>query len=184
MTLQGLNIDSSWTLFLDRDGVINRKRENDYVKNWGEFEFLPGVPEAIKKLSGKFNRVIIVTNQQGIGKGVFTAEALNETHGKMLSEITGAGGRIDKIYYCPSLASENHPDRKPGCGMGLKAKNDFPEIDFKRSIIVGDSITDMEFGRALGMVTVFISENKELINKNRELIDYSFGSLAEFAKAV
>ena len=72
MNLQDLKIDRGWTLFLDRDGVINRRIVDDYVKSWDQFKFLPGVPDAIKRLAGVFGRIIVVSNQQGIGIGLMT----------------------------------------------------------------------------------------------------------------
>lgn len=177
MTLKSLNINKSWTLFLDRDGVINKKLDNDYVKDWSFFEFLDGVQDAMKILNGKFGPIVVVTNQQGIGKGLYRTEDLELIHKNMLYEINYLGGRIDKIYFSPYLDSLNHPTRKPGTGMGLVAKQDFPQIDFEKSIIVGDSITDMQFGRALGMKTVFISEEK----RNDSNIDFNFPSLVEFS---
>ncbi len=177
MTLKSLNINKDWTLFLDRDGVINKKLDNDYVKHWSDFEFLEGVHDAMKILNGKFGHIVVVTNQQGIGKGLYRTEDLELIHQNMLYEIAYLGGRIDKVYFSPFLDSLNHPTRKPGTGMGLAAKKDFPQIDFTRSIIVGDSITDMQFGRALGMKTIFISEEK----RNDGNIDYYFPSLVEFA---
>jgi histidinol-phosphate phosphatase family protein len=177
MTLKELNIDKSWTLFLDRDGVINKKIDNDYVKHWTDFEFIDGVQDAMKILNGKFGRIVIVTNQQGIGKGLYRTEDLDLIHQNMLYEINYLGGRIDKVYFSPYLASANHPTRKPGTGMALSAKKDFPEIDFTKSIMVGDSMSDMEFGRALEMKTVFIAENKV----NDPKIDFYFPALVEFA---
>ena len=93
-----IDIDKSWTLFLDRDGVINKKLENDYVKSWDEFEFLPGVLKSIQHFSQIFGKIVVVTNQQGIGKGLYTHEDLQNIHHKMIMEITNAGGRIDKVY--------------------------------------------------------------------------------------
>lgn len=180
MTLKNLNIDKSWTLFLDRDGVINKKLENDYVKHWIEFEFLEGVIDALKSLNTRFGTIVVVTNQQGIGKGLYRTEDLELIHKNMIYEIEYLGGRIDKVYFSPYLNSENHPTRKPGIGMALAAKKDFPGIDFSKSIIVGDSLSDMEFGRNAGMKTAFISEDK--INDAR--IDFQFSSLAEFNNAL
>lgn len=177
MTLKDLNINKSWTLFLDRDGVINKKLDNDYVKHWMDFEFLDGVLDAMKILNGKFGHIVVVTNQQGIGKGLYRTEDLELIHKNMLYEIDYLGGRIDKVYFSPYLNSANHPTRKPGTGMGLAAKQDFPAIDFSKSIIVGDSMSDMEFGRALGMKTAFISEEKITNSK----IDFNFPSLVEFS---
>lgn len=173
MTLKNLNIDKSWTLFLDRDGVINKKLDNDYVKHWIEFEFIDGAIDAIRFLSDTFGRIVIVTNQQGIGKKLYRLEDLEIIHKNMMYEIGYHGGRIDKVYFSPYLAAENHPTRKPGIGMALAAQKDFPEIDFKKSIIVGDSISDMEFGRTAGMVTIYISEDI----RNDPRIDFNFRSL-------
>ena len=179
--LKDLGINKNWTLFLDRDGVINRKIENDYVKKWEEFEFLPGAIHALKLLSSMFGRIVIVTNQQGIGKGVFSSEDLKYTHAKMLEMINKEGGRIDKIYFSPALAEENSPLRKPNTGMANQAKKDFPEINSDKSIIVGDSRSDMIFGKRMCMYTVFISEDRSIIEDNTFIIDYSFKDLASFA---
>jgi len=92
-------------------------------------------------------------------------------------EIGNSGGCIDAAFYATQLASENHPDRKPGTGMGLKAKAEFPEIDFSKSVMVGDSLSDLEFGKRLGMITVFINDNED----QKELADFQFLSLSAFA---
>lgn len=175
MTLKNLNIDKSWTLFLDRDGVINKKIDNDYVKHWVEFEFLEGVLESLKYFGSVFGKIVVVTNQQGIGKKLYRLEDLEIIHKNMLYEVEYHGGRIDKVYFSPHLASENHPNRKPGIGMALEAKKDFTDIDFSKSIMIGDSMSDMEFGRKAGMKTIFISET----NKNDEWIDFNFSSLED-----
>lgn len=177
MTLKDLNINKSWTLFLDRDGVINKRLPGDYVKTLEEFEFLDGVTAAMKILSGIFGKIVIVTNQQGIGKGLYTENDLGIIHHYLVDEIEKHGGRIDRIYFSPHLASANHHTRKPAIGMALAAQNDFPEISFSRSVIVGDSLNDMEFGRSAGMKTVFVGE-AELPD---ERIDFCFPGLAQFA---
>lgn len=178
MTLKDLNISKDWTLFLDRDGVINKKLDNDYVKHWIEFEFIEGTFIALRKLNGLFGRIVVVTNQQGIAKRLYRVEDLELIHQNMVYEINYHGGRIDKVYFSPYLQSENHPTRKPGTGMALEAKNDFPEIDFARSIVVGDSISDMEFGRKCGMKTVFVSAEK----REHDYIDFNVVSLSEFSE--
>lgn len=177
MTLKNLNINKEWTLFLDRDGVINKKLENDYVKHWIEFEFIEGSLDALKIVNSVFGKIVVVTNQQGIGKGIYRTEDLELIHKNMLYEVYYLGGRIDKVYFSPYLSSANHPTRKPGIGMAIAAKKDFPEIDFTKSIIVGDSMSDMEFGRNAGMKTVFISEEKKI----NEKIDFNFPSLIAFS---
>jgi len=170
-----LEIDKTWTLFLDRDGVINEKRENDYVKNWNEFSFINGSLFAISNLSKIFGKIIIVTNQRGVGRCLMKEEDLIYIHGKMIYEINLNFGRIDKIYYCLEVL-ENADCRKPNIGMGLKAKNDFPEIDFSKSIMVGDSKSDIKFGENLGMKKILIGINEGLLN-----IDGRFDSLFEFS---
>jgi histidinol-phosphate phosphatase family protein len=180
MTLKDLNIDKSWSLFLDRDGVINRKLENDYVKHWMEFEFLDGVLTHFKKLNGVFETIVVVTNQQGIGKGLYTKEDLEIIHKNMLYELSYHKGIIHKVYFSPYLAAENNIMRKPNIGMALEAKKDFPAIDFSKSIIVGDSMSDMEFGRNAGMKTVYIHNEKVTDPK----IDFQFETLSDFILAL
>jgi histidinol-phosphate phosphatase family protein len=155
-------MDASWTLFLDRDGVINHRIMGDYVKRPDEFVFLPGVKEAISKFSRIFGKIVVVTNQQGIGKGLMTPADLASIHQKMEIEVSKAGGRIDKIYHCPGLAAHQPLCRKPLPGMAMDAFSDFPEIDLSKSIMVGDSLSDIEFGRRLGMFTVKIGETCQI----------------------
>ncbi|GIV23328.1 MAG: HAD-IIIA family hydrolase [Bacteroidia bacterium] len=148
--------DRSWTLFLDRDGVINEEKVGSYVVDWSEFRFLDGVPEALAFLSRVFGRIIVVTNQRGVGKGLMTPEALNDIHARMRVAIEAAGGRIDAVYACTEVAPDS-PCRKPQVGMALWAQRDFPEIDFRRAVMVGNSDSDMLFGHTLGMHTVWIA---------------------------
>ena len=182
-TLDLKKIDKQWTLFLDRDGVINNEKELDYILNWDEFSFYNGTTEAIKKFSEKFGTIIIITNQRGVGKGLMKESALSDIHTRMLNEITVAGGRIDKIYYCTDI-NENHPQRKPNPGMAFEAKKDFPAIDFSKSVIVGNRLSDMKFGRNAGMFTVYISTTHPEEGISHQDIDLSFSSLMELAKAL
>ena len=147
-------LDKSWTLFLDRDGVINTHRPDDYVKNETEFEWIAGSKEAIRDLSQLIGRVLVVTNQQGIGKGMMTVYDLDKIHWKMQTVLEAIGGRIDRVYYCPHLAAIMPKCRKPDIGMAEEAQQDFPEINFSKSIMIGDSDSDIEFGCRLGMFTV------------------------------
>lgn len=153
-------IDKTWTLFLDRDGVINKKRDNDYVKSIEELEILPNAIEAITNFSKYFGRIIIVTNQQGISKGLMTEDDLAEVHKHLLEKVNENGGKIDAIYHAPQLARAGSTMRKPEIGMALKAKEKFPEIDFKKSIMVGDSLSDMEFGQRANMTCIYIHSDK------------------------
>ena len=153
--------DKSWTLFLDRDGVINHRIPGAYVRHWDEFEFMEDVPAAIASFSKIFGRIVVVTNQQGIGKGLMTAEQLVALHDKMYREIMKVGGRIDAVYFCPKLATENPICRKPETGMAYQAQRNFPEINFKKSVMVGDSLSDMGFGSKVGMWNILVETNAE-----------------------
>ena len=155
------SLDSSWTIFLDRDGVINRRKPGSYIKNIRQFEFIDGAKKAIAKLGKKFTKIIVITNQQGLGKGLMTIDELNTVNNYMVNEITKAGGRIDGIYFCPELTTDKNNCRKPAPSMAFKAKKDFPSIDFHKSIIFGDSISDIQFGKNLDMMTVLIPSKPE-----------------------
>lgn len=174
-----LKINKSWTLFLDRDGVINEKIENDYVRVWEQFVFNENALIAIKELSSLFCRIIIVTNQRGVGKGLMSLSQLDEIHNNMLREINLNLGRIDKIYFCGDVA-EDSVCRKPNSGMAFSAQSDFPEINFTKSIMVGDSLSDIQFGLKLGMKTVFIGLQNEKIPTESVV----FSSLHNFSKSI
>ena len=146
-------------IFLDRDGVINRKIDNGYVRSWSDFIFNKGVFEALYNLRQEAQFLIIVTNQRGIYKGLMTEEDLHDIHDRMLEELKSNHIFIDAVYFCPD--DNGSPNRKPAPGMALQAKKDFPEIDFKQSIMIGDSISDLEFGAALNMKCVWISQSED-----------------------
>lgn len=168
-----------WTLFLDRDGVINRRIEGGYVLDYSQFEFLPGVLPALSELSGIFGRICIISNQQGVGKGLMTEEQLHEIHRLMLEEIHLAGGRIDAVYCCTHLETEPDNCRKPLPFMAFQAQNDFPEIAFWQTVMVGDSPSDMEFARNIGAKEVFIGTPS-----NTHFAGLSFNSLEAFVKSL
>lgn len=172
---------------MDRDGVINTRLPDAYVYNPEQFEFMPGVPDAIARLRTLFDPIVVVTNQQGIGKELMTSAQLDEVHQYMLRELEKAKAHIDKIYYCPDLKNSGSGFRKPESGMAIQAKADFPQINFEQSIIVGDSWSDMEFGQRLGMYCVFIStkagENLELESRGIH-IHAEFPSLPAFTDSL
>lgn len=153
-----IHVDETWTLFLDRDGVINKNIEDGYVTSWDEFEFLPDVHRALRYFGMMLGRIVVVTNQQGVGKELMTKDELHEIHNKLIEVVKEEGGRIDRIYYCPDLEEDESPCRKPEIGMAMWAKRDFPEIDFTKSIMVGDKLSDMRFGLTLGMECFFVTD--------------------------
>jgi len=184
MNSDHLKIDKTWSLFLDRDGVINKRIVGGYVRSWDQFEFLPAVLDALKLISGNFERIIVVSNQQGVGKGLMTDKDVEAIHERMAEEIRKAGGTIDKTYYCPFLEENKSILRKPNIGMALKARKEFPGINFKRSVMVGDSFSDMIFGKRLKMKTVLLSNDIALIRKGANVIDLVYDDLLPFAKSL
>lgn len=176
-------IDHSWTLFIDRDGVINHEKNEDYILNWEEFRFYDTTQKAMQILSGIFGVIVMVTNQRGVGKQLMSESDLHHIHNNMLQAVTAAGGRIDKIYYCTSM-DNNHAERKPNAGMAHRAKIDFPGIDFSKSLIVGNKLSDMGFGRNAGMGTVYVDTTNPETPQPHPLIDFRFPDLYSFALAV
>jgi D-glycero-alpha-D-manno-heptose 1-phosphate guanylyltransferase len=176
-------IDKTWTLFLDRDGVINEERTGRYILHWGEFVFSKGVLEIFKKLSDVFGRIIIVSNQRGVSKGLMTEESLQTIHLEMQREVQIVGGRIDRIYYCIEK-DDKYFYRKPNPGMAIQAFRDFPDIDASKSIMIGDKPGDMRFGRSAGMHTVFVPTTNPQQRFPHPDIDMVSPSLFDFANAL
>lgn len=177
------NIDKSWTLFLDRDGVINIENVGSYITEWNDFKFCEGTLPTLATLSKLFGKVVVVTNQRGVGRGIMTLDALREISANMKGAVAAEGGRIDKVYVCTAVEDSDN-NRKPNSGMALQAKEDFPEIDFKKSIMVGNSISDMEFGKRLGMHTVFLTTKHEPFSLPHQLIDEQYHSLMEWGQSI
>ena len=129
-------------VFLDRDGVINMDRP-DFVKSWEEFEFLPGSLEALAALAGTSYKIVVITNQSGVGRGLLTQETLDQMHARMAERIRASGGRIDAIYYCPHVPEAGCDCRKPAIGLFVKAARDL-DIDLTSSWAIGDRYRDAQ----------------------------------------
>lgn len=179
-----IKIHSDSTLFLDRDGVINVRRVGNYLARWEDFKYLDRADEAMIILAAIFPRIIVVTNQQGVAKGLTTVFEIDHLHYCLNRDITGKGGRIDKIYYCPEHQLYHPRCRKPDTGMPEQAKVDFPEINFSRSIMVGDFATDIIMGHKLGMQTVFVHNETSEWHATAPAPDFSFPSLLAFAQSL
>jgi len=165
---------------LDRDGVINKKMpEDDYVKEWEEFIFLPGVFEAVSNIKGKGYLIIIITNQRCIARNIIDEDTLRGIHEKMVSEIQKHGGHIDSIYFCPHNIDDNCKCRKPEIGMISNALADFKkvdiEIDLEKSYMVGDSEKDIKAGNSAGVKTI-------RIGKKISIADFASNSLLDAVK--
>ncbi len=176
-------VDKTWTLFLDRDGVVNVENVGFYVTNWNEFNFCEGALEALSYLNSIFGRIVIVTNQRGVGRGVMTREDLKDINLNTVEAVAAAGGRIDKIYACTAVDDNDH-NRKPNTGMAIQAREDFPEIDFKHSVMVGNSMSDMEFGKRMAMHTVFLTTKHEAYSLPHDMIDEQYPGLLAWAKTL
>ena len=170
-------------IILDRDGVINEEKKEAYILHRGEFLFYDSVKEAMKILAGIFGVVVMVTNQKGVGKGLMTVADLDDIHDYMLENIEQGGGRIDKIFYAPDLDNDA-VNRKPNPGMAHQAKALFPQIDFSKSMMVGNKLSDTQFGRNAGIATVFVATTNPDVEFPHPLIDYKFNRLYTFAQAV
>ena len=171
------------TLFLDRDGVINERLPGDYVRRPDAFVPLPGAIAAIAALSVHFQRIVVVTNQAGIGKGLMAEADLSAVHTKLIDLVQEAGGRFDGIYYCPHRADEGCACRKPAVGMGLRAQRDHPDVDFAHAWMVGDSVSDIQFGQQLGMKTALVLGKMEEKGQQKIIVpDFTGQSLADFAE--
>lgn len=146
-------------VFLDRDGVINRKApDGQYVTRWEDFHLLPGVVEGIAQLNRAGIRVIVVTNQRCVAKGLLTESDLQRLHSRMSAQLAQAGAFIDAIYYCPHSLEASCGCRKPAPGMLLEAAREH-NLDLSTSWMIGDSGSDIQAGKIAGCRTVLVSTN-------------------------
>jgi len=171
------------TVFLDRDGVINRKLpEGQYVTAWQHFHLLPGVPEAIAHLNQAGLRVIVVTNQRGIALGLYAPSDVDHIHIQLNERLAQSGAHIDGFYFCPHDKDQCNC-RKPLPGLFEQAQKDFPDIQPETSLIIGDSLSDIEFGKNLSLKTIFIEGHSEHqkpgSQKAKELADERYPSLTK-----
>jgi histidinol-phosphate phosphatase family protein len=142
-----------WCLFLDRDGVLNRQVVGDYVRSWRDFEWLPGAPRALKKLREWTPHLVIVTNQQGVGKGLMSSDDLAAIHEDLQAELAADGVPIDAFQVCPHLESAACACRKPRPGLVLDWLEQHPGVAPALSIMVGDSQSDVELAHNVAAVT-------------------------------
>lgn len=154
-------------VFLDRDGVINAyPGDKNYVTSWKDFSFLPKAKEAIANLHKAGFKIYVISNQAGIGKGLFTQEELDTITQNMLNEIRSSGGDIDQVYYCTHRPQENCPCRKPKTGLIDLAKKE-RSLDLGSAFFIGDTILDMKTSKAAGCCAVLVLSGKEAL-ANRE----------------
>ena len=170
-------------VFLDRDGVLNRKMpEGLYVENWAQFAWLPGAVEAVTRMKRAGLTLIVVSNQRGVALGRITATQLEHLHDKMQDHLARNDARLDAIYYCPHDHGECHC-RKPDTGLFEQARESFPLATAENSLVIGDSLSDIQAGQRLGMKTIFIQgepdRQKAGANIAASLADAVAGSLLQ-----
>jgi D-glycero-D-manno-heptose 1,7-bisphosphate phosphatase len=171
------------TVFIDRDGVVNEKMpEGRYVTSWNEFQVLPGVVEAIRLLNQARLRVVVVSNQRGVALGLYSSDDVRAIHAEFERMLEAFGAHVDGIYFCPHDKTECNC-RKPLPGLFEQAAKDLPGISATSSVMIGDSASDIEFGRRLGMKTIFVEGDPERQKPGwtvaRELADLTYSSLYE-----
>jgi histidinol-phosphate phosphatase family protein len=142
-------------VFLDRDGVINRQRP-DHVKSWAEFEFLPGVLEALAELRRMAIRVAVVTNQAVVGRGQIGEDDLAAIHQRMMAAIGAAGGSVERIYTCVHAPEAGCRCRKPATAL-LTLAGEQMGITLDGSVLIGDTQTDVQAARAVGCLPILVS---------------------------
>lgn len=148
-------MDKKKVIFIDRDGVINHDLIGDYIKHWKEFSFLPGVLAALKDLTNHGFEIVIISNQAGIGDGIYTKEALSEITQKMLEEIKKAGSRVHSVFYCVHGKNEGCDCRKPKTGLFHQAQE---KLHFSKTntFFIGDKLSDIQAGRDFGLKTILV----------------------------
>ena len=142
------------TVFIDRDGVINRDRP-DYVKRWSEFQFLPRSLGALRLLALHGYRVIVITNQSVINRNMVTKAEIERMHDNMKAAVAAHGGDIEAVYYCPHVPEDGCDCRKPEPGLIFQAQADYGQ-NLEATCMVGDSLKDIQCGRRAGCATVIL----------------------------
>jgi D-glycero-D-manno-heptose 1,7-bisphosphate phosphatase len=181
-------LDEVETVFLDRDGVLNEKApEGEYVSRWENFHLLDGVAEALARLNRAGLRTIVVTNQRGVALGLYKTAEVQALHTEFQRLLAGHGAHIDAFYICPHDRGQCNC-RKPLPGLFEQALADFQDISAEKSVMIGDSLVDMEFGKRLGMKTILIAgpaENRAPGGeKAEELADLNCDSLLDAVELI
>lgn len=154
-----MRVPKPQAVFLDRDGTLNRERA-DYVKSWQEYEWLPGALNALAVLSTLEVPILVVTNQSAIGRGILHPEALHAIHAQVRAEAQAAGGRLDDFLVCPHAPADGCACRKPKPGLLLEAAVRY-NLDLRRCLFIGDSLTDMHAAEAAGCAWLLVRTGRQ-----------------------
>jgi heptosyltransferase II len=178
------NILSGYTIFLDRDGTLNP--DPGYIKSPDQFELFPGVSEALARLKRAGARLIVVTNQSGIARGLLSRKDLDAVHMKLKRLLDGAGVTLDAIYFCPHHPDDRCECRKPNRGMIDQAVRECG-VNLDRSYLIGDHLRDIELAKRVGVRSVLVTtgvvspQDAEKLNVSGTAADRIVSSLAEAA---
>lgn len=173
-------------VFLDRDGVINRKPpEGEYISQWSDFHLLPGSEAAVAALNSSGRTVIIISNQRGVALGLYSENDVRTLHCELQEHLAAYSAHVDAFYFCPH--DKNQCDcRKPGTGLFQQAFRDFPGASSTNSIMIGDSLSDIQAARNLSMPSIFVTgeldRQKPGAEQASSLADCVAQSLAEAVK--
>lgn len=166
-------------VFLDRDGTM--ARDVNYCRRPEDFELFPFTAKAIKRLRKHGFKIIVITNQSGVGRGYFSEETLAQIHEKMKRELAKGGTGVDAIYYCPHHPDDDCNCRKPRPGLALQAARDF-DIDLSRSFVIGDLEMDIGLGKAIGAGTILVGDSLPVETETKP--DARFPDLWQAARAI
>lgn len=145
-------------VFVDRDGVINRNRR-DHVKSWEEFAFLPRAAEALAELTRHGLRIVVLTNQAIVNRGMVPRERVDEIHARMVDALEAAGARIEGVFYCPHRPDERCDCRKPNPGLLLQVSRELG-IDISRSYLIGDALSDLRAAWSAGCRPILVMSGR------------------------
>ena len=165
-------------VFLDRDGTV--MRDADYCSDPQQVRIFSGVPEALRRLKSKGFKLIIITNQSGIGRGFFTTEQYRAVEAEVLRQL--GDGLIDATYFCPDIPGQHSSCRKPAPGMILRAAREH-QIDLSQSFFIGDKEIDAECGRNAGVRTIRVQTGFQL-ETTGTIADWVAADLVEAAKII
>jgi D-glycero-D-manno-heptose 1,7-bisphosphate phosphatase len=171
-------------VILDRDGVINRKAaESDYIFQWQDFVLLPGVESAIAALNRSGRHVIVVTNQRGISLGLYTLDQVVDLHTQLQHHLAKFGAHIDAFYVCPHGHNECNC-RKPSTGLLEEAFQDFQTATRRNSLLIGDSLSDIQLARNFGIPSILIQNSEKNRNHNEEAAELALATAPSLWEAV
>jgi len=166
-------------IFLDRDGVVNK--EIGYLHKIKDFKFIDGVIDALIRIQNKGFKIIIITNQSGIGRGLYTIEDFHELNNWMINYLKSKKINILEVFFCPHLPEDNCKCRKPKPGLYKDAITKF-NINVNSSYSIGDKETDIIAAKSAGIKTTILVRSGHKIDENNSKADHIFNSLSDVSK--